>query len=136
MSYAKNPIPHPLAAETRTGVQHLEVGEDGAGQRLDNWLQRRLGSVPRSRIYRVIRKGEVRVNGRRAAPELRLQMHDRIRIPPVRLAPPELPGRPSPDLSARIENAIVHEDQDLLVLDTRGSGASVLCAPAPRASPR
>ena len=117
MSYAKDPIPDRRPGETRTGVQHLEVGEDGAGQRLDNWLQRRLGSVPRSRLYRVIRKGEVRVNGRRAAPELRLQVHDRIRIPPVRLASAEQPRRPSPDLSARIENAIVHEDQNLLVLD-------------------
>jgi len=117
MSYAKGPIPDRHPGENRTGVQHFEVGEDGAGQRLDNWLQRRLGSVPRSRIYRVIRKGEVRVNGRRAAPELRLQLHDRIRIPPVRLTPPEPSGRASPDLTDRLERAIVHQDENFLVLD-------------------
>jgi len=119
MPYAKNPTPAVDPAETRTEVQHFEVGEEEAGQRLDNCLQRRLGSVPRSRIYRVIRKGEVRVNGRRARPELRLQLHDRVRIPPMRLAPvtPATPPGPGPDLARRIEGSIVHEDKNLLVLN-------------------
>jgi 23S rRNA pseudouridine955/2504/2580 synthase len=117
MPYAKNPTPAADPAEIRTEVQHFEVGEDEVGQRLDNCLQRRLGSVPRSRIYRVIRKGEVRVNGRRAGPELRLQLHDRVRIPPVRLAPAAPVTRPGPDLARRIEGSIVHEDQNLLVLN-------------------
>jgi 23S rRNA pseudouridine955/2504/2580 synthase len=117
MPYAKNPTPAVDPAETRTEVQHFEVGEEEAGQRLDNCLQRRLGSVPRSRIYRVIRKGEVRVNGRRAGPELRLQLHDRVRIPPMRLAPLAPATRPGPDLARRIEGSIVHEDQNLLVLN-------------------
>jgi 23S rRNA pseudouridine955/2504/2580 synthase len=117
MPYAKNPTPEVDPAETRTEVQHFEVGEEEVGQRLDNCLQRRLGSVPRSRIYRVIRKGEVRVNGRRAGPELRLQLHDRVRIPPMRLAPVAAATRPAPDLARRIEGSIVHEDENLLVLD-------------------
>ncbi|HEX8783114.1 MAG TPA: S4 domain-containing protein, partial [Steroidobacteraceae bacterium] len=117
MPYAKNPTAAADLAETRTEVQHFEVGEEEAGQRLDNCLQRRLGSVPRSRIYRVIRKGEVRVNGRRAGPELRLQLHDRVRIPPLRLAPVALATRPGPDLARRIEGSIVHEDENLLVLN-------------------
>ena len=117
MPYAKNPTPAVDPAETRTEVQYFEVGEEEVGQRLDNCLQRRLGSVPRSRIYRVIRKGEVRVNGRRAGPELRLQLHDRVRIPPVRLAPVAPATRPAPDLARRIEGAIVHEDENLLVLN-------------------
>ena len=117
MPYAKNPTPVVDPAETRAEVQHFEVGEEEAGQRLDNCLQRRLGSVPRSRIYRVIRKGEVRVNGRRAGPELRLQLHDRVRIPPMRLAPLAPATRPGPDLARRIEGSIVHEDENLLVLD-------------------
>src|SRR5215471_4912058 len=102
----------------RTEVRHFEVTAEEAGQRLDNFLQRLLSGVPRSRVYRVIRKGEVRVNGRRAGPELRLQPHDRIRIPPVRVLPPATdPGRPSPELTGRIGRAIVHEDEELLVLD-------------------
>ena len=117
MPYTKNPVSAPDPGETRTEVQHLEVGEEEAGQRLDNCLQRHLGSVPRSRIYRVIRKGEVRVNGRRARPELRLQLHDRIRIPPMRLAPATPAARPGADLARRIEGSIVHEDENLLVLD-------------------
>jgi len=117
MPYAKNPVPAGDPDGTRTEVQHFEVGEEAIGQRLDNYLQRRLGSVPRSRIYRIIRKGEVRVNGRRAGPELRLQLHDRVRIPPVRVAPVVPPARPSADLAQRIEASIVHEDENLLVLD-------------------
>lgn len=117
MPYTKTPVPAPDPGETRTEVQHFEVGEEEAGQRLDNCLQRHLGSVPRSRIYRVIRKGEVRVNGRRARPELRLQLHDRIRIPPMRLASVTPTARPAPDLARRIEGSIVHEDENLLVLD-------------------
>src|SRR5215813_8814541 len=117
MPYAKDALSEGEQAETRSEVQHFEVGEEEAGQRLDNCLRRRLGSIPRSRIYRVIRKGEVRVNGRRAGPELRLQLHDRVRIPPVHVAPVVPGGQPSTDLSRRIEGSIVHEDENLLVLD-------------------
>jgi 23S rRNA pseudouridine955/2504/2580 synthase len=88
-----------------------------AGQRLDNYVQKRLGGVPRSRVYRVIRKGEVRVNGRRAGPETRLQLNDRIRIPPVRVLPPAQAGKPSAQLCERIRTAIVYQDEKLLVLD-------------------
>jgi 23S rRNA pseudouridine955/2504/2580 synthase len=101
----------------RSAVQHLEVGAEDAGQRLDNYLHRHLGGVPRSRIYRVIRKGEVRVNGRRAGPETRLAAEDKVRVPPLRL--PEAPAvrRPSADLAAAIARAIIHEDERLLVID-------------------
>jgi len=117
MSYAKDPLfPHDLPGD-RTTVQHCEVTPEEAGQRLDNYVQKHLGGVPRSRVYRVIRKGEVRVNGRRAGPELRLQPHDRIRLPPVRTAPPAQSGRPSPQLLERIGKAIVCEDERVLVLD-------------------
>ena len=73
--------------ELRTAVRHIEVTEEEAGQRLDNFLHKRLGDIPRSRLYRVIRKGEVRVNGHRAGPDTRLQARDRVRIPPVRVRP-------------------------------------------------
>src|SRR5215469_378590 len=117
MSYAKSPVSPHDPQEIRTGVQHFEVGTEEAGQRLDNYVQKHLPGVPRSRVYRVIRKGEVRVNGRRAGPELRLQAHDRVRLPPVRVAPAVDTGRPSPELTERIARAIVHEDEKLLVLD-------------------
>ena len=88
MPYAEDPLPEPNPREIRTDVQHFEVSLQEAGQRLDNYVQKHLTGVPRSRVYRVIRKGEVRVNGRRAGPETRLQLNDRIRIPPVRVLPP------------------------------------------------
>jgi len=124
MSYVNPPAPAQIPGESRSGVQHLEVSEEEAGQRLDNYLQRRLAGVPRSRLYRVIRKGEVRVNGHRVGPERRLQPHDRVRIPPMRLAPPPEPGRPSAELIARIERAIVRVDDNLIVLD-KPSGVAV-----------
>ena len=101
----------------KSSVQHLEVGAEAAGQRLDNYLQRVLGGVPRSRIYRVIRKGEVRVNGRRAGPETRLAAEDKVRIPPLRVAAEPPAPRPSADLTGRIARAIIHEDDRLLVID-------------------
>jgi 23S rRNA pseudouridine955/2504/2580 synthase len=110
--------------QIRTGVRHFEVGEEEAGQRLDNFVHKHLGDIPRSRVYRVIRKGEVRVNGHRAGPDTRLQAHDKIRIPPVRVRPPEEVGRPSSDLQETIRSAIVHEDDRLLVLN-KPSGIAV-----------
>jgi len=118
MSYAKAPSPPHDPKATRTEVRQLEVGPEHAGQRLDNYVRRLLAGVPRSRIYRLIRKGEVRVNGRRAGPETRLQPHDRIRIPPVRLAPAEaVAARPGERLCEQVARAIVFEDDKLLVLD-------------------
>src|SRR3954471_15809554 len=103
--------------EVRAAVRHLEVTQDQAGQRLDNFVHRELGDLPRSRIYRVIRKGEVRVNGHRAGPETRLQAFDKIRIPPIKVRPAGEVGKPSGDLIETIRNAIVQEDDNLLVLD-------------------
>jgi hypothetical protein len=79
MPYTEEPhLSAPEASPARTAVQHFEVSPDEAGQRLDNYVQKRLGGIPRSRVYRVIRKGEVRVNGKRADPETRLNVNDRI----------------------------------------------------------
>jgi 23S rRNA pseudouridine955/2504/2580 synthase len=117
MPYAKEAVPAPETKDIRTPVQHFEVGEDEAGVRLDNYVHKRLGSVPRSRVYRVIRKGEVRINGRRAGPETRLKLNDKVRIPPVRVAPAEEPARPGAALVDRIAGAVVFEDERLLVLN-------------------
>ena len=117
MPYVEDPLPEHDSREIRTQVQHLEVTAEEAGQRLDNYVRKRLGDIPRSRLYRVIRKGEVRVNGRRAGPETRLKALDRIRLPPVRVLPAPEPGAPGADLLARIRGAVIHEDARLLVLD-------------------
>jgi 23S rRNA pseudouridine955/2504/2580 synthase len=118
MPYAEGPLEQPDSPQNRPVVQHLEVTEDEAGQRLDNYLHRRLGGLPRSRVFRIIRKGEVRVNGRRASPETRLALADKVRVPPVNVAAPEPKlARPSAALNERIGASIIHEDERLLVID-------------------
>jgi 23S rRNA pseudouridine955/2504/2580 synthase len=117
MSYAEVDVSEQQRGEIRTEVRHFEVSEDEAGQRLDNYVHKHLGDVPRSRVYRIIRKGEVRINGHRAGPDTRLQARDKIRIPPVRVRSPEEIGRPSAELQDTVRKAIVYEDDNLLVLD-------------------
>ena len=103
------------------GVRHFEVAEGEAGQRLDKYLARRLGDVPRTRIFRIIRRGEVRVNGRRAGPEARLSTNDRVRVPPLWEQPEQSPTRaqrgPPPAMLEAVRRAIVQETDRLLVLD-------------------
>jgi 23S rRNA pseudouridine955/2504/2580 synthase len=88
------------------------VGEEQSGQRLDNFLLRLAKGVPKSHVYRVVRSGEVRVNGGRSSAEYRLAAGDELRIPPMRMAQPA-PRAPAP---AQVP-AILYEDEHLLVLD-------------------
>jgi 23S rRNA pseudouridine955/2504/2580 synthase len=94
-------------------VRHEKVDEASAGQRIDNYLLRLCKGVPKSHVYRILRSGEVRVNGGRVAPTYKLQDGDDVRIPPVRTASPGAPaavpvGEPLP---------IAYEDEALLVVD-------------------
>jgi 23S rRNA pseudouridine955/2504/2580 synthase len=98
-------------------VTWVEVGEESAAQRIDNFLLRRLKGVPKSHVYRVLRSGEVRVNSGRVGPEYRLQAGDRIRVPPVRISNRAPKARPA-------EFPIVYEDPALLVVD-KPSGVAV-----------
>ena len=99
------------------GVRQLQVTADDVGQRIDNFLLRHFKSVPRSRVYRLLRRGEVRVNGRRARPDYRLASGDRLRLPPVRTGGDKPPARVPQSLIERIRAAIVYEDPDLLVIN-------------------
>ena len=67
-------------------VKMLTISEDEAGQRIDNYLLAKLKGVPKSLIYRILRKGEVRVNKGRIKPEYKLQNGDVVRVPPVRVS--------------------------------------------------
>lgn len=100
-------------------AQRVRAGEQAEGQRLDNFLLRELAGVPRSRVYRLLRRGEVRVNGKRKQPDYRLCASDEVRLPPVRerLEPPPGSRRVPDALLATIRQAIVHEDARLLVLN-------------------
>ena len=97
----------------------LEVGEESAAQRIDNFLLRRLKGVPKSHVYRVLRSGEVRVNSGRIKPDYRLRLGDKVRLPPVRISAsvsrPAAKPRSFP---------IAFEDPALLVID-KPSGVAV-----------
>jgi 23S rRNA pseudouridine955/2504/2580 synthase len=88
----------------------VEVGEEAAAQRIDNFLLRHLKGVPKSHVYRVLRSGEVRVNSGRVKPEYRLQPGDRVRVPPIRISEKPAPARPA-------EFPVVYEDAALMVVD-------------------
>jgi 23S rRNA pseudouridine955/2504/2580 synthase len=105
------------ASEAPGRVEHWETGEGDAGQRIDNFLLRRLKGVPRSVIYRVLRRGEVRVNARRIGPDYRLVAGDRVRVPPLRTAVPATLPPPSAGLAAALAAAVLHEDDALLVVN-------------------
>lgn len=107
-----------------SGVRHIQVAIEYEGQRLDNFLRRELRGLPKTRIYRLLRRGEVRVNGGRARPEYRLRGGDRLRLPPMRLGERELGSEPSARILQRIEQAILYENEQLLILD-KPSGLAV-----------
>src|SRR5262245_66063148 len=90
-------------------VSWLEVGEEAAAQRIDNFLIARLKGVPKSHVYRVLRSGEVRVNSGRVKPDYRLKIGDKVRIPPVRVSAEKPKARPA-------EFPVVHEDAAILVV--------------------
>ena len=101
------------------GVRTVRIDAERAGQRLDNYLLGQFKGAPRSVVYRVLRTGQVRVNGRRAKPEQRLEDGDEVRLPPVRLPEPgEAATRAPPRAQLdRVAAAIVYEDERLLALD-------------------
>jgi 23S rRNA pseudouridine955/2504/2580 synthase len=99
----------------------LRVGAEGEGQRVDNYLLRHCKGVPRSHIYRILRTGEVRVNGGRIGATRRLKDGDRVRVPPIRLAERKTGPAVPP---AGPELPIAYEDDALLVID-KPSGVAV-----------
>ncbi len=102
----------------KSAARLVRVDATHANQRLDNFLLGRLARVPRTRVYRMIRKGEVRVNKKRARPDYRLEPGDEVRIPPLRSDDAKAPrAAPSRSLVERLGAAILFEDEHVLVLD-------------------
>jgi 23S rRNA pseudouridine955/2504/2580 synthase len=106
------------------GVHNLSVGEDSAGQRLDNFLVRELKGVPKTRLYRALRKGEIRVNKGRAKADYRLVAGDSVRIPPLRRPSPSEPSPVPRFWAQQIGLRVVYEDDSLLVIN-KPSGIAV-----------
>jgi len=109
-------------ASERTRVRKIRVDAGTAGQRIDNFLRRELPGVPKGRLYRLLRRGEVRVNGGRIRAEYKLEEGDEVRVPPVRLDPPAKP--PPDDLAQSMLDRVIYEDKRLLVID-KPSGVAV-----------
>lgn len=104
--------------------QIVQIDEDRAGQRIDNFLMACFRGVPKSRVYSMLRKGEVRVNKGRIKANYRLQTGDAVRIPPVRMAEPAQVGHAGANVLTLIENNILVEEKGFLVLN-KPSGLAV-----------
>ena len=105
------------AVNVHHSVELLTIGVDAHSQRIDNFLITHWKGVPKSRIYRLIRKGEIRVNKKRVKPETRLLEGDLLRLPPVRMADSSTISRPSEPVLAGIRNSILFEDEDMLIIN-------------------
>jgi 23S rRNA pseudouridine955/2504/2580 synthase len=142
-----SPLAEPVRLHgPKSAVEMRTITADEAGQRIDNFLMRHFKSVPRSRVYRLLRKGEVRVNRKRVDAEYKIAEGDEVRLPPVRIdagdeAGRAGPGRPSTSLLELIEGAVIFQDKHVMVLDKPagvavhgGSGMSFGVIEALRAS--
>jgi len=108
----------PCLPEPGDRVCYVAIDSELAEQRIDNFLLSRLKGVPRSRVYRLLRTGEVRVNKGRVKPDYRLAAGDEVRIPPVRRGSDEAAGAViGPRPLHQLEGAILYQDDDLLLID-------------------
>ncbi|MGY0611719.1 MULTISPECIES: RluA family pseudouridine synthase [unclassified Luteimonas] len=106
------------------GVRQVRISEDRDGQRLDNFLLAYLKGAPRSLVYKIVRSGQVRVNGGRVRADRRLEGGDEVRIPPVRIEDPADKGSPSPGLLEAVAGSVVFEDARLLAINKPSGIAS------------
>lgn len=109
---------------TQPAARTIEVAAADEGQRIDNYLLTQLKGVPKSRIYRILRTGEVRVNSGRIKPTYRIKAGDAIRIPPIRVSEEEAPARPGDRALERVNASILFEDKGLLIVN-KPSGLAV-----------
>jgi len=112
------------ASSGGSGVQHVKVGAAHTGQRVDNFLMRELKGVPRTHVYRIIRRGDVRINKKRCKPDRKLMLGDEVRVPPYTGANVQEPGELSSTLKARLIDLVLLETEDYLVID-KPSGMAV-----------
>lgn len=118
------PVQEQENADQHVSVRMIDIDSEDAGQRVDNFLIRVLKGVPKTRIYRIIRKGEVRVNKKRVTADYRIQEGDQVRVPPVRLAEKGDKVRPANSVLEKLEDAIIYEDSKLIVVN-KPSGLAV-----------
>ena len=108
----------------KAGVRQVIIDADQHNRRIDNFMFRELGKVPKSRVYQMLRRGEIRVNGGRIKPEYRLQTGDKVRIPPVYVDVQVKTEQPGSRLLQLVGDSLIFENADLLVLN-KPAGLSV-----------
>jgi len=113
-----------MSKNAKPSVQFKTVGEEHEGQRIDNYLMRELKGLPRSKIYSLLRQGQIRVDGKRAKPDARVEPGQVIRIPPLRLEDASTTPAPSKQLSGLLADRILFEDNGLIVIN-KPSGMAV-----------
>ena len=106
--------PPPLTASV---VKFIPIDDDRAGQRIDNFLMTQLKGAPKNLIYRIVRKGEVRVNKGRIKPDYKLKTGDLVRVPPVKLPAPNAPPAIGKGLEKQLREAILYESAGLLIIN-------------------
>ncbi|WP_062569239.1 23S rRNA pseudouridine(955/2504/2580) synthase RluC [Pseudoalteromonas arabiensis] len=113
-----------MSEKTGLQVSFVTISEDHFGQRIDNFLITHLKGVPKSAVYKILRKGEVRVNKKRIKPVYKLQLNDVVRIPPIKVAEKEEFVPKKLDKVKQLEDAILFEDKYLMVIN-KPSGMAV-----------
>jgi len=108
----------------KSKVSYVVVSDEEDGQRIDNYLLNKFKGMPRTRVYRLLRKGEVRVNKKRIEPSYRLQNGDEVRLPPVHLPDKDAPVAPSQQTEDLLAKRIIFEDDHLLIIN-KPAGMSV-----------
>lgn len=117
MKISSENAPQTTESPSLAQVMILSIDADQAGQRLDNFLIARLKGVPKSKIYNVIRKGEVRVNKGRIKPEYKLMAGDSVRVPPIRTAEAGTEAKASHQMMSLLAKSVLFEDDGLLVIN-------------------
>ena len=111
-------------ADEKPQVRFYTADSEDAGQRIDNYLVKTLKGVPKSLVYRLLRKGEIRVNKKRTKPDYKLQTEDLIRVAPIRMTEKDAPVSTKLNAVANLEKQIIYEDEVLIVLN-KPSGMAV-----------
>jgi 23S rRNA pseudouridine955/2504/2580 synthase len=107
----------PEIQNKRLPVRHIKVSVEQSGRRIDNFLTSELGDIPKSRIYQMLRKGEVRVDGKRIRQDYRLQQGEEVRIPPVSVREKVAPAVPRDYLLDMIRDCVIYEDHNLIAIN-------------------
>ena len=108
-----------MTEDSYTKVSIEEIGTNSSNQRVDNFLLGKFKDLPKSKIYSIIRKGEVRINGSRVKPHFKLSLGDKIRIPPLFLTKKSNQSSPEKGLIEEIRGQVIYEDGEIVAINKK-----------------